>query len=191
MIAAALAFLIETAFGLFTFALLLRFYLQWARAPFRNPVSDFLHALTDFAVRPARRLIPGLWGLDFSTLTLAWLAEFVESWLTLLIRGFDVGPHAGAVAGALAALALVKVLKLLVYIVMGAVLIQAVLSWVAPYSPVMPLLSSMARPWTRLFQRFIPPVGNVDLSPLFVLVACQLILMVPLAVLESMVLRML
>jgi YggT family protein len=49
----------------------------------------------------------------------------------------------------------------------------------------------MARPWTRVFQRFVPPLGNVDLSPLFVLVACQLILMVPLAVLESMVLRLL
>jgi YggT family protein len=191
MIAGALAFIIETAFGLFTFALLLRFYLQWARAPHRNPASDFLHALTDFAVRPARRLIPGLWGIDFSTLTLAWLAQFLESWLTLAVRGWELGPQVGAVLAALALLALVKVVKLLVYIVMGAVLIQAILSWVAPQSPVMPLLSSMARPWTRVFQRFIPPVGNVDLSPLFVLVACQLILMVPLTVLEGMVLRLL
>ncbi len=191
MIAGALAFLVETAFGLFTFALLLRFYLQWARAPHRNPVSDFLHALTDFAVRPARRLIPGLWGLDFSTLTLAWLAQFVELWLSLAIRGWEPGAQVGAALGALALLAVVKVLKQLVYIVMGAVLIQAILSWVAPYSPVMPLLSSMARPWTRLFQRVIPPVGNVDLSPLFVLVACQLVLMVPLAVLEGMMARLL
>jgi YggT family protein len=191
MIAGALAFIIETAFGLFTFALLLRFYLQWVRAPHRNPASDFLRALTDFAVRPARRLIPGLWGIDFSTLTLAWLAQFLESWLTLAVRGWQLGPQVGAVLAALALLALVKVVKLLVYIVMGAVLIQAILSWVAPQSPVMPLLSSMARPWTRVFQRFIPPVGNVDLSPLFVLVACQLILMVPLTILEGMVLTLL
>ncbi len=191
MIAGATIFLIETLFGLFTFVLLLRFYLQWARAPHRNPLSDFLHALTDFAVRPARRLIPGLFGLDFSTLTLAWLTQLVESWLVLSIRGWDPGAQVGAAAMALALLALVRVVKLLVYIVMGAVLIQAILSWVAPHSPVMPLLSSMGRPWTRLFQRFIPPVGNVDLSPLFVLVACQLILMVPLAVAEGMVLRLL
>lgn len=191
MIAGAAAFLIETAFGLFTFALLLRFYLQWARAAHRNPVSEFLHALTDFAVRPARRLIPGLWGLDFSTLTLAWLVQFIESWLVLALRGWDPGHQVGAAISALALLAVVRVLKMLVYIIMGAVLIQAILSWVAPSSPIMPLLSGMARPWTRLFQRFIPPVGNVDLSPLFVLIACQLLLMVPLAVLESMVLRML
>lgn len=191
MIAGALAFLIDTAFGLFTFALLLRFYLQWVRAPHRNPVSDFLRALTDFAVRPMRRVIPGLWGLDFSTLTLAWLAQLIESWLVLAVRGWELGPQVGLALSALALLAVLKVVKLLVYIVMGAVLIQAVLSWVAPHSPVMPLLSSMARPWLRLFQRFIPPVGNVDLSPLFVLIACQLLLMVPLAVLEGTVLRLL
>lgn len=191
MIAGALAFLIETAFGLFTFALLLRFYLQWARAPHRNPASDFLRAFTDFAVRPARRVIPGLWGLDFSTLTLAWLVQLLELWLMLAVRGWEPGPQVGAAIAALGLLALVKVLKLLVYIVMGAVLIQAILSWVAPQSPVMPLLASMARPWTRLFQRFIPPVGNVDLSPLFVLIACQLVLMVPLALLESTVSRLL
>ena len=191
MIAGALAFLVETVFGLFTLSLLLRFYLQWARAPHRNPLSDFLHALTDFAVRPARRLVPGLWGLDFSTLTLAWLAQVIELWLTLAIRGWEPGPQVGAAIIAIALLAFVQVLKLLVYIVMGAVLIQAVLSWVAPYSPVMPLLSTMARPWTRIFQRRIPPVGNVDLSPLFVLVACQLILMIPLALLEGMVSRLL
>lgn len=191
MISGALAFLIETAFGLFTFALLLRFYLQWARAPHRNPVSDFLRALTDFAVRPARRFIPGLWGLDFSTLTLAWLCQFLELALTLAVRGWEPGPHFGAAIAALALLAIVKVLKLLVYIVMGAVLIQAILSWVAPQSPVMPLLTSMSRPWTRIFQRMIPPVGNVDLSPLFVIVAAQLVLMIPIALLEGMVSRLL
>ena len=191
MIASALAFLVDTACGLFTFTVLLRFYLQWVRAPHRNPLSDFLRALTDFAVRPARRVIPGMWGLDFSTLTLAWLAQLLDTWLVLLLQGWQPGPQAGLALGGLALLAVVKVLRLLVYIVMGAVLIQAILSWVSPYSPVMPLLASMGRPWLRIFQRFIPPVGNVDLSPLFVLIACQLMLMVPLAILEGVVLRML
>jgi YggT family protein len=191
MIAGALAFLVDTAFGLLTFALLLRFYLQWARAPYRNPVSDFLRALTDFIVRPARRVIPGLWGLDFSTLVLAWLAQGIESAIVLALQGWDPGPQVGLTILGLALLAAVKVLKLLVYIVLGAVLIQAVLTWVAPYSPVMPLLSAMARPWLRIFQRLIPPIGNVDLSPLFVLVAGQLLLMLPLAILEGMVLRLL
>jgi len=191
MLSGVLVFLIETLFGLFSFVLLLRFYLQWARAPHRNPLSDFLHALSDFAVRPARRLIPGLFGLDFSTLTLAWLTEAVETWLTLMVRGWEPGAQIGTALGVIALLAVVQVLKGLVYIVMGAVLIQAILSWVAPGSPVMPLLFAMARPWTRLFQRFIPPVGNVDLSPLFVLIPCQLVLMVPIALLEGGIARLL
>jgi YggT family protein len=191
MLSGVLVFLIETLFGLFTLALLLRFYLQWARAPHRNPLSDFLHALTDFAVRPARRLIPGLFGIDFSTLTLAWFAEALQTGLTLTVRGWEPGAQVGAAVGVIALLAIVQVLKMLVYIVMGAVLIQAILSWVAPGSPVMPVLYAMARPWTRLFQRFIPPVGNVDLSPLFVLIACQLVLMVPIALLEGGIARLL
>jgi YggT family protein len=57
-----------------------------------------------------------------------------------------------------------------------AVIIQAVLTWVSPYSPAMPLLNSLTRPFLRVFQRRIPPIGNVDLSPLFLLVVCQLLL---------------
>ena len=67
MLTGALIFLINTAFGLFTIALVLRFYLQCVRASYRNPLSQFLNAITDFAVRPARRVIPELWGLDLST----------------------------------------------------------------------------------------------------------------------------
>jgi YggT family protein len=66
MLTDALVFLIKTVFGLFTMALLLRFYIQWARAAHRNPLSEFLYALTDFIVKPARRLVPGFWGLDFA-----------------------------------------------------------------------------------------------------------------------------
>ena len=73
MLANALIFLSQVAFGLLTLTLLLRFYLQWVRAPYRNPMADFVNALTDFMVKPARRFIPGLWGLDLPTLLLAWL----------------------------------------------------------------------------------------------------------------------
>src|SRR5438105_3007583 len=83
MVTRAFIFLIETAAGLFTLALLLRFYLQWARAPQRNPLSDFVNALTNFIVRPARRVIPGLWGLDLASLALAWLVQFVELFAVL------------------------------------------------------------------------------------------------------------
>jgi YggT family protein len=65
------------------------------------------------------------------------------------------------------------------------------LSWISPYSPLAPLLTSVTRPFLRPFQKIVPPVANVDLSPLFVLIACQLLLIVPLAWLEAAVSRLL
>lgn len=190
MLSGALIFLVNTVFGLFTVALLLRFYLQWARAPHRNPVSEFLQALTDFTVRPARRVIPGLWGLDLATLALAWLAQFLELFIESQIRGDQLGAQAGQAFAALLLMAAVMLLKIGLYIVMVAVIVQAVLTWINPYSPVMPLLNSMTRPFLRVFQRLVPPVGNVDLSPLFVIVIIQLLLILPVAFLEASVRRL-
>ena len=187
----ALLLLVRTAFGLFIIALLLRFYLQWARAPYRNPLSEFLQALTDFMVRPARRVIPGLWGLDLATLALAAIGQWLELFLALQIRGHPLGPDVGATLAALLLLALVTLLRLALYIIIAAVLAQVLLSWLNPYAPVMPLLNSLTRPFLRVFQRRIPPIGNVDLSPLFLLVAIQLLLMLPVAWLELAVGRML
>lgn len=191
MLAEALIFLIQTAAWLFTLALLLRFLLQWARAGARNPVSDFVNAITNFAVRPVRRVVPGLWGLDLATLLLAWLVQFVELFLILELRGFELGPDAGRALLAIALLAVVNLARLMLYIVIGVVIVQAVLSWINPYSPIAPLLNALTRPLLRPFQRIIPPVANVDLSPLFVIIACQLLLMVPVAYLERVLTRML
>ncbi len=175
MLTQALAFLLETFLGLFALALLLRFYLQLLRAPARNPLSTFLAALTDWLVVPARRVIPGLFRVDLSTLVLAWLTELLLLIALTLVRGAGMA----AVAGGLLLLALaaaVEVVKLSIYILMIAVIAQAVLSWVAPYSPAMPVLNSLTRPFLLVFARRIPPVGNVDLSPIFVIVCCQLAL---------------
>jgi YggT family protein len=190
LLSGALIFLVQTVCGLFVVALLLRFYLQWVRAPYRNPLSDFLHALTDFMVRPARRLVPGLWGLDLATLVLAWLVQFVEILIVLQIQGYSLMQQAGPALASAALLALVLLMKSALYIVMAAVIVQVVLSWVSPYSPVMPLLNGMTRPVLRVFQRRIPPIGNIDLSPLFALVVIQLLLMLPVAWLEVTVPRL-
>jgi YggT family protein len=189
VLADAIVFLIATACGLLAIALLLRFYLQWARAGYRNPVSQFINALTDFMVRPARRVIPGLWGLDLASPILAWLIQYVELILITRIKGAGTGLSAGAALAPLALLAAIMVVKLGLYMVMIVVILQALLSWVNPYSPLTPLLNALARPFLRVFQQRIPPVGNVDLSPLFVIVACQLLLMLPVAYLEAWLLR--
>ncbi|MCC6531234.1 MAG: YggT family protein [Burkholderiales bacterium] len=184
MLNQAASFLLETVFGLFALALLLRFYLQLVRAPYRNPVSQFLCALTDFMVVPARRIIPGLWGMDLATLVLAWLCEVVLLFALLALRGAEVQAATGTAVFAILVLAAVKILKMSIYILMVAVIVQAILSWVNPYSPVAPLLNSLTQPLLRPLQRRVPTVANVDLSPLVLIIALQLILMVPVAWLE-------
>jgi len=177
MLSQVLLFLLETFLGLFALSLLLRFHMQWLRAPVRNPVSQFLNALTDWLVIPARRFIPGFGGLDWATLVLAWLTELILIVATFWLRGFSFVGAIGVDVVLIVFLALIQIFKLSLYILMVAVVVQAVLSWVSPYSPAMPLVNSIARPFLRVFQKRIPPIGNVDLSPLFVLVVCQIVLM--------------
>src|SRR5262245_12624972 len=186
----ALLFLVNTVFGLFVVTLLLRFYLQWARAAYRNPLTQFLQALTDFMVKPARRVIPGLWGLDLATLTLAWLLQILELLVVLQIQGRGFGPTAAATLLMMALLALVLLIKIFLYIIMVAVFAQVICSWFSLAGPMVPVLESMTRPFLRPFQRRIPPIGNVDLSPLFLLVVIQLLLMLPVAWLEVSVARL-
>jgi YggT family protein len=191
MLENALIFLIETLLGLFTIALLVRFYMQWARAPQRNAVSDFVNALTNFAVLPMRRIIPGWLGLDLATLTLAWLVQVLELFLVLVLSGFPVRADPGQAIAAVALLALVKLIRLGLYVAIAILIVQAVLSWVNPYSPVATLTNALTRPFLRPVQRIVPTIGNVDLSPLVVIVVCQLILMLPVAYLEMVFLRLL
>lgn len=190
MLDQALLFLLDTFLGLLSLAFLLRFYLQLFRAPYHNPIFRFIAAVTDFAVRPVRRVIPGLWGMDIASLALAWLCELLLLYAMLAIKGHIFGSTPGLALGVLALLAVVKVIKVSIYILMVAVIVQAVLSWVNPYNPFAPLLNHLTRPFLRIFQKRIPTIGNVDLSPLFVVVLCQLILILPVAWLESSALRL-
>ena len=62
----ALTFLIRTLFDLYIVAVALRFLLQWVRADFYNPLSQFLVKITNPPLRPLRRFIPGYGGIDFA-----------------------------------------------------------------------------------------------------------------------------
>ena len=173
-----LAFLLDTLLGLFSLALLLRFLMQLLRAPYRNPFSPFLIALTDFLVRPARRVIPGFRGMDLATLLLAWLTQLLLLAGVHALRGYDFSSSLGIALAGLSLLAAVEIVKMLLYIIMVAVIVQALLSWISPDSPIAPVLDSFTRPFLRGIRARIPPIGNVDLSPLFVLIIIQLLLFV-------------
>lgn len=180
----ALRFLVDTAFGLFTYAFLLRFLMQWQRAPFRNPIGQAVTALTDWAVKPLRRVLPGWKGQDTATLVLAWTAQFL--WLVatgVLVR--RAAPDATLLA-ALALVAPLELLKAAIWVLMIAVIVQAVLSWVGPDGPLAGFLNAMTFRFLAPLRRLIPPLGGtLDLSPLILIVLLQLVLMVPLPWIEG------
>ena len=183
----ALRFLIDTVFGLFTYTFLLRFMMQALRAPFRNPLGPALIALTDWAVKPLRRMVPGVRGLDWSTLLLAWLAQWL--WLLALAAASATG-IAGPLVPLFALLALVELLKAALWILIIAVFAQAILSWVAPDGPLSGLLNALTFRFLAPVRRLIPPLGGtLDLSPLIVIVLAQLALMLPVHWLELAVLQ--
>jgi YggT family protein len=182
MLGDAAVFLIHTACGFFAAALILRFWMQATRASGRNPLALFVQSLTNFLVMPARRFIPGLWGLDMATLVVAWLTLVIEVLLILLVRGML--PDGALLIGKLAVMALLMLMRLSIYLAIGGIFVQVILSWVNPHSPIAPVVNAMTRPLLQPIQRIVPPIGMVDLSPLIALVLLQLILMVPLAYLE-------
>jgi YggT family protein len=182
MLGNAAVFLIHTICGFFAAALILRFWMQATRVAGRNPLALFVQSLTNFLVMPARRFIPGLWGLDLATLVLAWLTLVIEVLLILLVKGML--PDGALLIGKLAVMALLMLMRLAIYLAIGGIFVQVILSWVNPHSPIAPVVNAMTRPLLQPIQRVVPPIGMVDLSPLIALVLLQLILMVPLAYLE-------
>ncbi len=177
MLAQIILFVLDTVCGFLTLALLVRFAMQWTRAPFRNPLGQFIVAVTDWMVRPVRRFVPGLFGVDMASLLLAWLWQVVFQGVALGFTGVlsAVSPAPTLVV---ALLALLEVAKISLYLVMGAVLVSAVFSWVNPYAPLAEVFNTMTRPLLKPFRRIIPPVGGVDLSPLALLLVLQIALFV-------------
>ncbi len=173
-----LVFLIDTLLGLLSLALLLRFYFQLLRVPYYNSVSQFLIAVTDFMVRPARRVIPGWAGMDMSTLVLAWLLESIIVTSVYVMQGYDFDANIIFSLGVMGLLGIVSIVKTTLYIILVMIIMQAVLSWVNPNSPLAPLLDSFTRPFLMIFRKRIAPIANVDLSPLFVLIVIQVLLMI-------------
>ena len=188
MIAQAIAFVLDALFHLFILAALVRFWMQALRAPARNPIAQFMMALTDWAVRPLRRVIPGLFNLDWASLVVAYAFELLLQFLLLLVMG--ASPN-GEAASVLLFFAFVKLIRLSVYVFMGAIIVQAVLSWVNPHHPVAPFFWALTRPFLKPFQRAVPLIGGVDITPVLVLIALQLVLMLPVTYLETESVRML
>jgi YggT family protein len=188
MLNQALRFLIDTAFGFLVYAALLRFIMQWLRAPFKNPIGQAVTALTDWAVKPLRRLLPGFGGYDWASLFFAWLGQVL--WLAAL-AALGGAEMTATLAGYLMILAIIELLRASLWILIAAVFLQAILSWVAPDGPLAGVLNALTFRVLAPIRRVIPPLGgSVDLSPLIVIVLAQLALILPVAWLEQSLARL-
>lgn len=176
----AAAFLIDTLGTLLLAALLLRFWLQAARASRGHPLAPLVQGLTHWGVRPLRRWVPGWRGLDLATLILA----LVTAWaMTLALAWLDPayvtqGPSPAGPPGwaACAVLAVAQLLRLFVYLLVFVLIAEALLSWIQPASPWAPALAVLTRPLLAPIRARVRPVGALDLAPLVLLIVSQLVL---------------
>ncbi len=169
----AVIFLIRTLFELYILTVALRFLLQWVRADFYNPISQFLITVTNPPLKPLRRVIPGYKGLDLASVVLMIALKAAEITVIGLIAVGRVPAPLG-----LLIVSFGQVLNLIIWIFIVAILIQVILSWVNPgaYNPATVLIYRLTEPVLAPARRLIPPVGGLDLSPIAALIALQLLL---------------
>lgn len=163
---------VNTLGHLVMLALLLRFLLQASRADFYNPVSQALVKMTAPVLNPLRRLIPAWRNLDLATLLVALLFGTLASALMIFSAGY-VLPGIGT----LLSWAFLGMLSYILKIYFWGLLISVIVSWVAPYSgnPALLLIQQILEPLQRLFRKVIPPMGGLDLSPIFIFLGIQVV----------------
>jgi YggT family protein len=177
MLLQIVSLLLGTAADLLAIAFLARVWMQWARAPFRNSLGHFVIVATDWAVKPLRRIVPGLFGIDFASLLAAWLVQIAFLGVMAGLTGAAMAVSGGAMLGVVWIAALTT-LRLFVYLLMGVVIVAALLSWINPHSPFASIVDGLARPLLAPLRRLIPPIGGIDLTPLAVLLLLQVVLIV-------------
>ena len=169
-------FLLQTIAVILGVTLLARAYITYLGMPARNPLAQVAIALSDWLVWPLRRLLPGRPGrFDAATLLAAVLVALVFVGLRFLLVGVGIGswPWSG-----LLLMALIELLRWALYLVLWLTLMHVVLSWINPHAPVAPAVAILVRPFLAPFQRALPLVGGLDLSPIVVILIVNVMLIV-------------
>ncbi|PUE11339.1 hypothetical protein B9Z51_03255 [Limnohabitans sp. T6-5] len=159
---------LDVVAGLVAGTCLLRFLMQWQRISFNQPLGNFVFAMTDWLILPLRKVIPAWSTWDLSSLVGAWLVKVVQFLLLWLLAG-----GRGAL-GMLPLVSLIGLAQLVVSALSALVLVLAVMSWVNPGSPMHALAGRLCEPFLRPFQRLVPLIGGMDLSPIVMLLLLQM-----------------
>jgi YggT family protein len=164
--------LVSTMGTLFMMAVLLRFLLQISRADFYNPITQMVVRVTDPGVQLFRRFIPGFKGVDFATLVFAMLVQCTLICVLILIAGFEL-PSVGLVM----TWAVGGIINFILDIYFWSLLVSIVSSFIAPFSehPALVLVRQLTEPIMAPFRRLLPSMGGLDLSPIFVFLAIQIL----------------
>ena len=168
----AAIFFIEIFFGLYILAVLLRYLLARVRADFYNPLSQFLVKVTNPAIKPLRRLIPGYFGIDWPSIILLLFVQGLEIILISLVAYGHIPSPIG-----LFVLTVAYLLKEVIYVYMFIIIIQIVISWVNPgaYNPVTVIMYQLSEPVLKPVRRLIPTAGGFDFSPMVIIIGMQLL----------------
>ncbi|MFB3302938.1 YggT family protein [Pseudomonas sp. AMR01] len=167
----AAIFIIQTLGSLYLLIVLMRFILQLVRANFYNPLCQFVVRATQPLLKPLRRVVPSMFGLDMSSLVLALLLQILLFVVILLLKGYV------AHTVLLLPWGLIGIFSLFLKIIFWSMIISVILSWVAPgsRSPGAELVAQITEPVLAPFRRLIPNLGGLDISPIFAFIAIQLL----------------
>lgn len=162
----ALLFIVETLLSLTVFVFLLRLLLQWSRADFRNQIAQAVVRITNPVILPLRRVLPPIGKIDTASVVAVILVATIEE---LVLYALTSGAYFGYWPRTLILAIAIRIVVIAIWTYLYAIFIYALLSMVAPggYSPMQSILASLCEPVLRPFRRIIPPVGGLDLSPLW------------------------
>lgn len=165
-ITSAIVFIVNAITSLYLLVLLLRFWLPWLQADFRNPLAQGILRLTSPIVIPVRRIVPSFGRLDTATI----LVCFVIQYLTILLLLLIIGQAADFLT--IAITTIVKLIVLSINLFVYAIFIRVILSWISPggYNPATAIITTLTEPVLRPFRRLLPPMGGFDLSPILAII---------------------
>lgn len=164
-----LQLIVDTAASVLGAVLLLRFWMQAIRVRPPASVAQFTFTLSDWLVKPLRRVVPGAGGYDWASLLGAFLVVLLATSIYLLV---------GASGQEIFLLALARFVKWIIYGFVALLIIEAIFSWVNPHAPLAPFVHALNDPLLRPIRRVVPPVGGLDLSVLVAVLLLQIALYV-------------